>query len=38
MWLKQVIGLPYETVRIDAGEIYVNVMLLKEPYEVIPSY
>ena len=37
MYLKRVIGLPFETIRIDAGDIYVNDILLKEPYEVIPS-
>ena len=28
--------MPFETIRIEDGEIYVNDMLLKEPYEVVP--
>lgn len=36
MYLKRVIGLPYETIRIEEGENYVNDILLKEPYEVVP--
>jgi signal peptidase I len=38
-YIKRVIGLPGEMVRVDGGKVYVNNVLLKEPYiSAAPSY
>jgi signal peptidase I len=31
-YIKRVIGLPGDRIKIDQGQVYVNGMLLKEPY------
>ncbi len=31
LWIKRVIGLPGETVKIQSGQVYINGILLKEP-------
>jgi signal peptidase I len=38
-YIKRIIGLPGETVKIDNGIVYINDVPLKEPYiEVLPDY
>lgn len=38
-YIKRVIGLPGETVRIEGGKVYVNNVLLNEPYiSAAPTY
>jgi signal peptidase I len=38
-YIKRVIGLPGEMVRVERGKVYVNNVLLKEPYiSAAPSY
>jgi signal peptidase I len=38
-YIKRVIGLPGELVRVERGKVYVNNVLLKEPYiSAAPSY
>lgn len=38
-YIKRVIGLPGETVRIEGGKVYVNHVLLNEPYiSAAPTY
>jgi len=32
-YIKRIIALPHETIKIDNGTIYINNQLLKEPYE-----
>ena len=35
-WIKRLVGLPNETISIHDGSVFIDGVLLDEPYEVIP--